>query len=312
MSAGGSAPPPPVGPPPILLRGHGGTRAIALDAPLIMGVVNVTPDSFSDGGRLADAAAAIAHGQALWRAGADLLDVGGEATNPRAQPVSAEVEAARVVPVIAGLAATTTAIISVDTTKAAVAAAAIAAGALVVNDVAGGQFDPALWAVADAAGVGYVLGHLRGRTLAEVFAAEAPVGWREVADELAARVAALPPGLVARTWIDPGLGVGKGGDADGNLALLGASGALARAVGRPVLVGPSRKRFLAAALGAAVPVEAGPRQAMLDDATVGACLAAVAAGAHVVRVHDVARVRAALAVFRAVPRSFVATADQRV
>ena len=139
-------------------------RTLGFDPPLIMGVVNVTPDSFSDGGRLADAAAAIAHGQALWQAGADILDVGGEATNLRARPVPAEVELARVLPVLVGLAATTGAVLSIDTTKAAVARAAIAAGADLVNDVSGGLFDPDIVAVTDDAGVGYVLGHLRGRS----------------------------------------------------------------------------------------------------------------------------------------------------
>ena len=244
--------------PPFAIRARGNPCAARLvplaapgssSAPLVMGVVNVTPDSFSDGGQLADAAAAIAHGQALWAAGADLLDVGGEATNPRAAPVSAEVELARVLPVIAGLAATTGALISVDTTKAAVARAAIAAGADLVNDVSGGLFDPDIVAVTDDAGVGYVLGHLRGRSLAEVFAAEAPLPWTAVRDDLGERVSRLPASLVNRTFIDPGLGFGKGSDPAGNLALLTHAGALAAAVGRPILVGPSRKRFLARLLG---------------------------------------------------------------
>ena len=256
-----------------------------------MGVVNVTPDSFSDGGRLADAAAAIAHGQALWAAGADLLDVGGEATNLRAAPVSAETEWARIEAVVTGLAATTDALISVDTTKAAVARAAIVAGADVINDVSGGRFDPAIVDVAAEAGVGYVLGHLRGASLAEVFAAEAPIGFDDVRAELAAAVAALPSALVARTFIDPGLGVGKGADPATNLALVARAGELAAAIGRPVVIGASRKRFLAATLTAAgVAVD----PAALDRATVGVSLAAIAAGAHVVRVHDVVGLRAAL------------------
>ncbi|MBK9029785.1 MAG: dihydropteroate synthase [Myxococcales bacterium] len=290
--------------PPFAIRARGnpcGARTIALDEPLIMGVVNVTPDSFSDGGQLADAAAAIAHGQALWHAGADILDVGGEATNWRAQPVTAAVELARVVPVLMGLAATTGALLSIDTTKAEVARAAIAAGADLVNDVSGGLFDPDIVTVADDAGVGYVLGHLRGRTLAEVFAAEAPAAWTEVRDELGARLAALPASLARRTMVDPGIGVGKGADAATNLALLARAGDLAAALGRPIVVGPSRKRFLARVLGeASLPTEPAARQAALDDATIGACLAAVAAGAHVVRVHAVGRVRAALTAFRAV------------
>jgi dihydropteroate synthase len=273
-----------------------GVTVLAWGEPLIMGVVNVTPDSFSDGGRLASTEAAIAHGVALRAAGAHVLDVGGEATNPRAQPVSAEVELARVLPVIEGLAARTDALISIDTTKAAVARAAVAAGADIINDVAGGAFDPEILAVADDAGVGYVCGHLRGRTIAEVFAGEggAVPGWREVADELAARLDAMPAALRGRTIVDPGLGFGKGGDPAANLGLLAHAGDLGAALGRPVLVGPSRKRFLARVLGGT------PDQAQLDAATIGACLAAIAGGAQIVRVHEVAGLRAALTAYAAV------------
>jgi len=185
-----------------------------------------------------------------------------------------------------------------------VARAAIAAGADLVNDVAGGQWDPDLWQVVDAAGVGYVLGHLRGASIAEVFAAEQPMRWDDVRDELGAAVAWLPTSLVNRTFIDPGLGFGKGSDAC-NLELVARSGELARAVGRPVLVGPSRKRFLARALGLTVEDPAA-RRAALDAATVGAWVAAVAAGAHAVRVHEVAPLRAALTIWRACAPSFVA------
>jgi dihydropteroate synthase len=293
---------PPYTPPPLGLRARGnpcGVTILDWHQPLIMGVVNVTPDSFSDGGRLAGTEAAIAHGLALRAAGAHLLDVGGEATNPRAAPVSAEVELARVLPVIAGLAARTDALISIDTTKAAVAAAAIAAGADVVNDVSGGLFDPEILTVADQAGVAYVCGHLRGRSIAQVFAAEAALdpiaGWRQVADELGARLEAMPAALRGRTIVDPGLGFGKGGDPAGNLGLLAHAGRLAQALDRPVLVGPSRKRFLARLLGGGPPAED-----VLDAATVGACLAAIGAGAHLVRVHEVSRLAAALAAFVAV------------
>lgn len=264
------------------------------DRVLIMGVVNVTPDSFSDGGRYHDAAAAIAHGLALRDAGADLLDVGGEATNPRAAPVAAAREIERVVPVIEGLAAAG-ALVSVDTTKAAVARAACAAGAVLVNDVAGGRFDPDIGAAADAAGAAYVCGHLRGGSLAEVYAAEAPVSWREVADELAERLAALPAGLRARTIVDPGLGFGKGGDGRGNAALIAHCGDIGLALGRPVLVGPSRKRFIGRLAGAT-------DAAALDAGTIGACLAAAAAGAHVLRTHDVSLLRPALAVYTEIAR----------
>jgi dihydropteroate synthase len=272
-----------------------GARVFAWDRVLIMGVVNVTPDSFSDGGRYLDAAAAIAHGLALRDAGADLLDVGGEATNPRAAPVSAEDELARVLPVIEGLAAAG-ALVSVDTTKAVVARAACAAGAAVVNDVAGGRFDPDIGAAALEGGAAYVCGHLRGRSLAEVFAAEAPAGWREVADELAERLDALPAALRERTVVDPGLGFGKGADGRGNASLIAHAGDLARALGRPVLVGPSRKRFIGRLAGAA-------DERALDAGSVGACLAAAAAGANIVRTHDVSLLRPALAVYTEITRA---------
>ncbi len=289
--------------PPLAVRVGAGAaateRVLAWDRPLIMGVVNVTPDSFSDGGHHLDPEAAVAHGLALVAAGADLLDLGGEATNPRARPVPAEVERDRVVPVIAALAARTDAVLSVDTTKAAVAEAAVAAGAGMVNDVSGGRFDPAMVAAVAASGAAYVCGHLRGASLAEVFATEAPATWREVADELAARLAAMPAALRARTVVDPGLGFGKG-DHAANLALCARSGELSRALGRPVLVGPSRKRFVARVVGAA---GLAVTPAALDAGTVGACLAAVAAGAHVVRVHDVSLLRPALAVYTEIQRA---------
>lgn len=271
-----------------------------------MGVVNVTPDSFSTGHSV-EVEAAVAHGLALWRAGAAILDVGGEATNPRARPISAEHEVARVVPVLRGLAAACDAVLSIDTTKAAVARAAVAAGASVVNDVSGGRFDPDM--VPTAAElcdrVAYVAGHLRGSSLAEVFAAEGPgrvPDWRQVADELAAQVAALPPAVREVTLIDPGLGFGKGAGSV-NWDLLTRSRELSAAAGgAAVVMGPSRKRFLrrAAGLPPTPPGDAADLAAdtaALDAATVGACLSAVAGGAAVLRVHNVALLRPALAVY---------------
>jgi dihydropteroate synthase len=269
-------------------------RGVTLDGsrPYVMGVVNVTPDSFSDGGAFLAVDAAVEHGLRMAGEGADLLDVGGEATNPRARPVGADEEIRRVVPVIERLAARVTVPISVDTTKAAVARAAIAAGAEIVNDVSGGLFDPEAPRVAAELGAAYICGHLRGRTLAEVFAAEAPASWTEVADELAARLDALPAGLRARTWVDPGLGFGKGADPAGNAALIRHAGDLAARTGCPVVLGPSRKRFLARLVGAQ-----GSDTRLLDAATVGACLAGVTSGAHVLRVHDPGLLRAALVVY---------------
>lgn len=263
---------------------------------LLMGVVNVTPNSFSDGGQFATAEAAIAHGRRLRDEGADILDVGGEATNPQAEPVSAQVELERVLPVVRALAGEG-ARVSIDTTKAAVARAAIEAGATIVNDVSGGLFDP------DMAGtlgdlvrtheVTYIVGHLRGTTLAEVFAAEGAIGWRRVAAELGERLAELSPAVRAHTWVDPGIGCGKGSDPEGNLELLRHAGDIGREVGRPVVVGPSRKRFLRRLLGPGR--EADP--AALDAASIAACLGAVRNGALVVRSHNVALLRAALAVY---------------
>ncbi len=266
-----------------------------------MGVVNVTPDSFSEPGRYVDAAAAIAHGRALTAAGADILDVGGEATNPRATAVSAAVELARVMPVIEGLVATG-AVVSIDTTKAVVAAAALAAGAHIVNDVSGGRFDPDIFEVTAAGGGAYVCGHLRAASLATVFIDEAAVSWREIADELGARLAAMPAALRQRTVVDPGLGFGKG-DHHANALLCAHAGDLARDLGRPVLVGPSRKRFITRLLGAMTTTTPAAAAMALDAGSVGACLAAVAAGAHVVRIHDVSLLRPALAVYTEIDRA---------
>lgn len=265
-------------------------------APLVMGVVNVTPDSFSDGGAFSEPDAAVAHGLELLAQGADILDVGGEATNPRAQPVTAEEELARVLPVIDRL-VRAGARVSVDTTKAVVARAAVDAGATIINDVSGGLFDPDMAAtIGELAAPGnltYIAGHLRGRSLEEVFAAEGPVGWRRVAAELADRLAALPGSVREQTWVDPGVGFGKGPDPEGNLELLRHAGDIGRELGRPVVVGPSRKRFLRKLLGPGA--EADPLA--LDVASVAACLGAVRSGAFVVRAHNVALLRAALAVY---------------
>ncbi|HRC56125.1 MAG TPA: dihydropteroate synthase, partial [Kofleriaceae bacterium] len=241
-------------PPSLGLRAGG--RLLTFERPLIMGVVNVTPNSFSQG-HTTDVAAAVAHGLALVRAGADILDIGGEATNPRAAPVTAEEELVRVLPVIERLMARCDAVLSIDTTKAAVARAAVAAGATMVNDVSGGRFDPdMLGTMAELAAAGraaYVAGHLRGQSISEVFAAEAqaqPGDWRQVVDELAAQVAALPPSMRQVTLVDPCLGFGKGAGPL-NLQLLRCGRELTAATGCPALIGPSRKRFLRQAAGLA-------------------------------------------------------------
>lgn len=267
---------------------RGGLRCLSASRPWVMGVVNVTPDSFSDGGEFVDVDAAVAHGVALWRAGADVLDVGGEATNPRAVAVSADVEYARVGPVLRGLAARTDAILSIDTTKGQVAAWATRDGAEIINDVSGGRFDPGgIWYAAADAEAAYVCGHLRGTTLAEVFASEQVPSVDDVAAELAAQLAAMPAAVRARTLVDPGLGCGKGGGA-GNWALLDAAGALAARLERQVLIGASRKRFVRATLAPDAD------RVALDHASAQAAVRAIAAGAHGIRVHDVAGTCAAL------------------
>jgi dihydropteroate synthase len=293
----------------LLPRAGRSVDALGWDDVLIMGVVNVTPNSFSDGGHFFGVEAAIAHGVALWQAGADVLDIGGEATNPRAQPIAAAVEIARVVPVVQGLAAATRAVLSIDTTKAAVAAAAVAAGADIINDVSGGRFDDDMFGTAEVSGAGYICGHLRGTTLAQVFGCEVSVPWREVADEQAARCALMPSALRTRAMVDPGLGFGKGADGAGNAALIAHAGDLAAAVGLPVLVGPSRKRFLGQLIDPRRPVTAD--WAGFDAATVGAALAAVRAGAHMVRTHDVSLLRPALAVYTEIDRSRSWAPDER-
>jgi dihydropteroate synthase len=258
-----------------------------------MGVVNVTPDSFSDGGRYLDVDAAVAHGLQLLREGADILDVGGEATNPRARPVTADEELRRALPVVERLAAAG-ATVSIDTTKASVARAAVAAGARIINDVSGGLFDADM---RDAiGGATYIAGHLRGSSLAEVFGKEAPgalpLDWRTVADELADRLAVLPAGARDRAWVDPGLGFGKGADPEANLLLLQHCGDIGARLGRPVVIGASRKRFVRRAFGVH-----DDDIAALDAASVAASLDAIRAGANVVRVHNVALLRAALALY---------------
>ena len=262
--------------------------------PYVVGVLNATPDSFSDGGQFSGVEAAVVRGLALEADGADVLDVGGESTRPGAAPVSANEEVERAVPVIRALAARATIPISIDTTKAKVAQAAIEAGAEIVNDISGGRFDPSIIETADALGACYVLGHAPGDDLATVHAARGEGGrYEDVAFDLAARVARLPAGLRHRTIVDPGLGFGK--LTAQNVELSRRAGELAAGVGRPVMVGPSRKRFLGALTGRQVEDR--------DPETVGAALAAVACGAHLVRVHEVSLIAPALTVFRTIARA---------
>ncbi len=249
----------------------------------LMGVLNVTPDSFSDGGRFVRTQAAIDHALHMVAAGADLIDVGGESSRPGAVPVSTEVELERVVPVIEGLRARCDVALSIDTTKAAVAEAAIAAGADIINDISALQADPEMVGVAARSGAGVVLMHMRGtpQTM-QRGDLSSPDIVAEVRDVLAARVAAVVAAGVApeAICVDPGIGFGKTGAQ--NLALVARLGALA-ALGRPVLLGVSRKSFLGALTGR--PVDA------RDWATAAASAVGVMGGAHLLRVHDVAAMR---------------------
>ena len=249
---------------------------------LVMGVVNVTPDSFSDGGRWRDPGRAVDHALALEAAGADLLDVGGESTRPGADPVPAAEELRRVAPVLERLAGRVAVPLSVDTSKAVVARAAVDAGAAMVNDVSGLRRDPGLVGVVAKTGAALVIMHSRGRSR-DMYrdACYADVG-AEVARELQASIsAAVADGVDRpRILVDPGLGFAK--RAGQSYAALAALGRLA-ALDRPVLVGPSRKSFLAG------PADRGPGDR--DWATAAAVTAAILEGAHVVRVHRVVEMR---------------------
>jgi len=253
----------------------------ALDPPRILGILNVTPDSFSDGGQHADVETAVAHGLRLVQDGADAIDVGGESTRPGAEPVPAEVQCARVVPVIRALARRTSALLSVDTGNAEVAEAALDAGAHLVNDITAGRGDARLLPLVAARGVPVVLMHMRGtpRTMQR-----GEVHYDDVVAEVTAflaerAAAARAAGIAAdRVVLDPGIGFGK--TAVHNLLLIRELATLV-ALGFPVLLGASRKAFLGCITGR--PAEE------RDQATAGAVAAGILAGARIVRVHDAAR-----------------------
>jgi dihydropteroate synthase len=265
------------------------------DHPVVMGVLNVTPDSFSDGGRYADLEAAVAHGVALHAAGADLVDVGGESTRPGADRVDAATEAGRVVPVIRALAAAGVPL-SIDTSRAEVAAAALEAGATIVNDVSGGLADPRMAGVVAAAGCPWILMHWRGHSRDMVDLARYHDVVAEVRAELIGRISAAVAAGVApeRLILDPGLGFAK--NARHNWALTAHLDELI-ALGHPVLVAASRKSYLGRLLagpdGEPRPVDG------REAATIATSVLAVAAGVWGVRVHDVRATVDALAVWRA-------------
>jgi dihydropteroate synthase len=255
--------------------------------PAVMGVLNVTPDSFSDGGEFLDPAAALAHARRMTQEGADLIDVGGESTRPGADPVSADEELRRVLPVLEALAAAGEIAVSIDTSKASVAHAAVTVGATFVNDVTALRGDPGMAAVVAESGADVCLMHMLGepRTMQDDPRYGDVVG--EVAAFLEERLAFAARAGIAehRVWLDPGIGFGK--TLAHNLELLRRLDEIV-ALGRPVVVGASRKRFLGALTGR----EEQDRVA----GTVAANVIAYERGAHMFRVHDVAPTRDALAV----------------
>jgi dihydropteroate synthase len=268
---------------------------IQVDRPVIFGILNVTPDSFSDGGRFISPEAALAQADQLLTDGAHVLDIGGESTRPGNEPVGIEVELGRVLPVVQALVRRHPGVpVSVDTVKSEVARAVLDAGAAIINDVSGFRLDPAMATVAAGGGAGVVLMHSRGTvaTMARLDHAEySPDVVSEVGGELASALdGALTGGVAAeRIVLDPGFGFAK--TSEQNLLLLDQLAAL-RSLGRPILVGPSRKRFLGSVTGR----EVGER----DPATAAACVLAWERGARLFRVHNVGQTRDALAVAVAV------------
>jgi len=267
-----------------------GAHALALTSPLVMGIVNVTPDSFSDGGTNFDPRAALESARAMLAAGADIIDVGGESTRPGAETVTPQQELARVLPVVRAL-AESGAVVSVDTRHPEVASACVASGAAVVNDISGFS-DPAMVALAASGDAGLVVMHMKGdpRTMQDAPRYDDVVA--EVAAYLKAQALMLEAAGVARERIalDPGIGFGK--TTAHNLELLRRLGEIA-ALGYPVLVGASRKRFIGEITGVAE-----PRERLAGS--LAAALVAIDAGAAILRVHDVAETVAALAIARAV------------
>ena len=260
---------------------------------LVMGILNVTPDSFSDGGLYLDHGAAVARGIEMVDEGADIVDVGGESTRPGSDPVSPDEERDRVVPVIETLATKVSVPISVDTRKPAVAKAALEAGALIVNDISGAQ-DPEMFAVARGASAGMVVMHMKGVPKTMQVAPHYDDVVAEVHEYLRERIESAEFAGIApeQLCVDPGIGFGK--DLQQNLALMHHVESLLD-LGRPVLVGPSRKRFIGALLGL-------PEDERVEG-TAGAVAWLVARGGHIVRVHDVREMIRVVRVVDAIARA---------
>lgn len=266
----------------------------AADGPLLMGIINVTPDSFSDGGRFFGTAQAVDHGLALRRAGADILDVGGESTRPGADPVTAEEEMARVLPVVSQLAAAG-ALVSIDTRRAAVMSAAIAAGARMINDVTALTCDPDSLSVAAASGLPIVLMHMQGEPQTMQAAPHYGDAALDIFDYLEGRLAACAGAGIAptRLIVDPGIGFGK--TLGHNLSLLDKC-AVFHGLGCPVLVGVSRKSFIAKA-------SHGEPADRRMPGSLAAAQAALDRGVQILRVHDVEETAQARTIWQAIGRA---------
>ena len=270
-----------------------GDHLLNLDRPVVVGVLNVTPDSFSDGGLYAKPAASEARALRLIEDGADIIDVGGESSRPGAEKVPADEEWRRVGPVLERLRGSVDRPISIDTTKASVAARALDAGAAAINDISGLRADPRMASLAATTGAGLVLMHMRGdpRTMQSNVVYDDLIG--EVHSALAAAVeAAAAAGCeLDRLVVDPGIGFGK--SADGSLQLLSQLDRFSD-LGRPIMVGPSRKSFIGSVLNLSVEDRI--------EATIAACVMALERGARLFRVHDVREVRRALDLANAIRR----------
>ncbi|MEQ9409239.1 MAG: dihydropteroate synthase [Fuerstiella sp.] len=273
------------------------------ELPLLMGILNVTPDSFSDGGDYASLETAVAHGLMLVDDGADLLDIGGESSRPGAEPVSVDEELSRTIPVIEQLCREVKIPISIDTTKAEVARQAIRAGAAIVNDISGMTFDPDMISVCVAGNVSVVAMHMQGTpqtmqrqpTYHDVVA--------EVTEYLAERMQVLMAAGIAadRICLDPGIGFGK--TAGHNLLLMKAIGQMQSILQRPLLLGHSRKRFLSKVLGRDVEERLA--------GTIGVSIGLADNGADILRVHDVAATRDGLVARNAVAANSARTQETR-
>ena len=262
----------------------------------LFGVINVTPDSFSDGGRYLEPSAAVAQGIQLVKAGADALDIGGESTRPRSEPVSEAEELDRVLPVIEALADAVDVPLSIDTYKASVARAAVEAGASIINDVGGFSLDSGMPAAVAETGALVIIGHLRGRPASMQDSIAFADVVAEVSDELRASVRlAIQAGVKAdRIWLDPGIGFGK--TAEQSLELIKATGRIRERVGYPVMIGPSRKSCIGAVTGL-------PAEERLAG-TAAASAVAIALGADALRLHDIEELAGGMRVADAIVRGW--------